>query len=711
MAQYIYVLDNYIYRGKYMKYGATYDPFKRLQTASTYSPDKFYYVRLWKIISVPEIFQDNEYHDKIITNIISIPYFKYDIKPYHNGGGTEFFTGNPDEIARILIDNEYELEEVSIDEIEKQMQNTMISPKRVSVSIQEKLGFQDNAKVQEKINENNSSNVDSVKISQDWHLREYQKEAVQYVTYKLSVESRAYIELATGGGKSYIAYNVIKNVESEIILILSPRKIVNSQNVNSKYTNILGGQSHVIDFSRDRKKLSKMLKSSGKKIIVSCVQSVEHLWEIITKHDIRNLFIWFDEAHWALEDWINADTNDPRYKFLNDDVHMKYRLFTSASPNRDIIHDNKRIFGELYKPIKVCELIAENWLCTIQPYVYSEEKDDVNVVSYMLRHFTRNGKHFGFSFHFSQRNAFKMFYHHYCKYKSGKTKIVPFLLVSDFGIPLDKIEVKEDRDLHTSLCEFENTPNSIAYVVAQYSMGYDFDKIDFICFSDYKMSAKDIIQSVGRGTRSDGLGEQGKNKNKSLDVLLPVFVKEESFSKYERIKEVLKYLVNEVNIEFSKIVFIKDDDTEHENKQEHEKNYEYNRNNEVYSSMLEWFKVSITQKAFTKLLKHNDIHNIYDYNAFWTKMKIERPDIELPEYLFIKFPEFKWEDTYTTNPFYTKQDCIIALKQAYEDLLDDDEFNDIDDEDDKIEYLHNYDNKIPNQPFWTFYGGNKKDYM
>jgi hypothetical protein len=692
-------MDNSEWNGKYMKYGITDEPFDRLQKAITYSPEQFFYVRLWKIISVPDLYLENEQHDKIVENIISLPSFDYDIKPYYKGGGTEFFTGNPDEVAHILIDNEYELEEVSIEKIERQLRNsTMYSNKE---SIKQKLGIKT-------INEEDTDLVQKC-MTQKWHLREYQKEAVQYATNKLLKENKIYIELATGGGKSYIAYNIMKSLKSEVILIVSPRKIVNRQNVDIKYTNLLGKQCHVIDFSSQHNTLSKTLKLPGIKVIVSCIQSVEKLWKYITNCNIRDIFVWFDEAHWALEDWNNTHKNDPRFLFLNDTIHIKYRLFTSASPNREVIQDNKDIFGELYRPIKVCELIAEKWLCSIRPYVYSEEKDDVNVVAYMLRHFIKNDKRFGLSFHYCQLSAFNMFYNHYCKYKSGETDIVPFLLVSDFSIPIDKMSLNENRNFHTSLFNFENTTNSIAYVVAQYSMGYDFDKIDLICFSDYKMSVKDIIQSVGRGTRSDGLGELGRNKKKLLDVLLPVFVKEESFNKFERIKEVLRYLVNEINIEFTQIIFIKNKDNETE--KENQNNYEYNKDNVVYSEMLEWFKVSITQKACIKLLRQNGIHNIYDYNTFWTKMKTERPDLELPEYIFIKFPEFKWEDTYNTSPFYTKQKCIIALKQAYEDLLDDDEFNNIDDEDDKIEYLHKYDNKIPNQPYWTFYGGNKKDYM
>ena len=49
-------------------------------------------------------------------------------------------------------------------------------------------------------------------------------------------------------------------------------------------------------------------------------------------------------------------------------------------------------------------------------------------------------------------------------------------------------------------------------------MGWDFSELDFICFSDAKMSHKDIIQCIGRGTRPDKLELDGRNKYKKLDI-------------------------------------------------------------------------------------------------------------------------------------------------------------------------------------------------
>ena len=107
------------------------------------------------------------------------------------------------------------------------------------------------------------------------------------------------------------------------------------------------------------------------------------------------------------------------------------------------------------------------------------------------------------------------------------------------------------RDIKT----YENSVYSIGYVVAKYSMGYDFNNLDFICLSDPKLSIQDIKQCIGRGIRPDELGEFGSNKEKMLIVSLPVYIDENGDNKYEKIIEVLKYLLYDIEIPFEEIEF------------------------------------------------------------------------------------------------------------------------------------------------------------
>ena len=79
-------------------------------------------------------------------------------------------------------------------------------------------------------------------------------------------------------------------------------------------------------------------------------------------------------------------------------------------------------------------------------------------------------------------------------------------------------------------------------------MGYDFNKLDYIAITDSKTSFKDIIQCIGRGTRPDGLGENGKNLNKELLLMLPTFIVNEDKNEYKNIIEVLRYLILDLEI-------------------------------------------------------------------------------------------------------------------------------------------------------------------
>ena len=72
---------------------------------------------------------------------------------------------------------------------------------------------------------------------------------------------------------------------------------------------------------------------------------------------------------------------------------------------KKIIHENSNIFGKLYSPIKINDLIKLNWLTPIKPYIYSENKQNVNKVNYILSEFIDKNKTFGFSFHNYQKNA------------------------------------------------------------------------------------------------------------------------------------------------------------------------------------------------------------------------------------------------------------------------------------------------------------------
>ena len=423
-----------------------------------------------------------------------------------------------------------------------------------------------------------------------WNEREYQTTIIEYCKESLKLNNKIYIELPTGGGKSYIVYNLFNHLKSNFILIVSPRKIVNEQNIKTKYLSILSETYKIFNYSNDDN-FEEFIKFKTKKIVVCCTKSFDKIYNKLIDSNIINILVWFDEAHWAIEDWINEPN---KKKLLEDNKYIKDRIFTSASPNKSIVNKNNHIFGELYSAIKVKELITLDWLANIESYIYSENKENINNCKYLITDFVKKDRKFGFSFHNKQQNAFNLFYNHYTEYINDKTKVKPFLLVSDFNSDQRLIEIQLDYNFR-NIKTFENNPNSIGYVVAQYSMGYDFNNIDFISISDPKLSVKDIIQSIGRGIRPDQLGINGSNKYKKLILSLPIYIEEynneENRNSYEVIVKVLEYLICDIGIPIKEIEF-KNRYTSYNEREYKQSVKDYEGYNDIESKILHLFEIS-----------------------------------------------------------------------------------------------------------------------
>jgi superfamily II DNA or RNA helicase len=471
-----------------------------------------------------------------------------------------------------------------------------------------------------------------------WNEREYQTTILNFSKCEIVLNNKIYIELPTGGGKSYIVYNIFEFLKSDFIIIVSPRKIVNTQNISQKYLQILKENYITFNYS-DNNNVDEYLKLLNKKIVICCTQSINKIHEKLLLNNITNITIWFDEAHWGIEEWIDNLNNDINTQFwLLNNTYIKYRIFTSASPNKPKVLQNENIFGKLYSPIKVKELIDLNWLSKIKPYMYSENIKNIDNIKYIISDFNEQNRKFGFSFHNKQKNAFNLFYKHYIKYKNNETHIKPFLLISDnFTIELEpKIQEIVLEYEYRNIKIFETSIYSIGYVVAKYSMGYDFNKLDFMCLSDPKLSIQDIKQCIGRGIRPDELGENGSNKEKILIVSLPVYIDENGDNKYEKIIKVLKYLLYDIEIPFEEIEFKNRYIT---NLKEREiKSNEYNGTNDVKSVLLNLLELENKRNTFdTTYEKARKIiadKNIKNKESYYELCKIDNRLSKDPEILF-----------------------------------------------------------------------------
>ena len=520
--------------------------------------------------------------------------------------------------------------------------------------------------------------------------RPYQSTIINYSTIKLKEEHRIYIELATGGGKSVISYNLFSNIDADTILIFSPRKIINVQNIKSQYLDLLNYKYDVYNFSNNTISFNDFIKLPNKKLMIACTQSSDKVYEYIIRYNIKNITIWFDEAHWAVEEWIN---NENKLFWLIDNDFIKDRIFTSASPNKELCLNNIKYFGELYSPIKVNELIKLKWLCSIQPHVFSINKDNNDLLYFNLEGFTRLKRKFGFCFHNKQINAFNLFYKHYIKYKANETTIKPFLLVGeDFNEP-EIIKLNYD---YKNIDIYQNNNESIGYVVAKYSMGYDFNKMDFMSICDPKLSIKDIIQCIGRGLRPDELGINKTNLDKFLVVFIPIFINFETENKFEKVIQVLHYLIIDIGLTFDKIIF---NDINKKLSTIKIDGNEYDGIEEIKSMILDLLSYNIQKdisyEKTKKIISNYNFLSPEEYLLWCDK------DLRLPKDPKIKFSEqfINWIDYLSIKNIYYNFET--AIKKINEYLLcnkiNDIELNNI------AKKLKELDNNFPPYDLWKDY--------
>ena len=693
---YIYIRDNIWYNSENIfKVGITTSIKDRNNTYITGELYKGFYVKIYELDVNPQKL-------KLIDNL-----FKKDFKHLniYFDGGTEFYDRCIiNHIETFFINNNLDFiskTENELKRINRDKHNIINKFKKFYIGI---------------INLNKET------------LRDYQIQAIAHITEQLNLYNKSYLHLATGAGKSKIAINVICNIKPLNIIIFSPRITIKNQNISNKYLDILN--EHHFQYN----------------IYSYCYQSYKNVYNLIIKNNIKDIFIWFDESHWALDNWVSVSINnyDNHYDnenakikqfFINDNNYIKYRLFTTASPNKDLIINNEKYYGKLYEPIKFKEL-KNKYLCDIEVEIFDKEieMERIEYNSLIFNTFNKNNQErkLGFNFHNTCNSAYLSYLHHLKDFNDHKIDIKPYLLINEEFIKKEIINNKDNNDngdnkddnkddnredlkiikkikkdignidYYNEITKFENEVNNnqkaLGYVVAKYSIGYDNKNIDIIYFTDYKLSYKDIIQSIGRGTRLNG--------DKKLRIILPTNSNNDIGRNYKKIENVLKYLLIDIELDYDNIKSYKLIETKKDKFKSLEDIVNSNSNNEYIieediddKSPINTMKHDIIIKAnewtIPKLIiqmKHNNIHNIEDYYKYKDLNKyLNLPDINE----LLDNESFNFRDTYNNERecpyYYNKNKCIKVIK-SYEDYFI---INDIIDDNDKLKYLNENDPKIP----------------
>ena len=698
MVCYVYFIRNKSqYDGKHTKIGMSICVGNRIQTLET--SFSIYAIELDYLIVCDNEEQMNELetylHD--YYNIYSTKYL-----PSYNSSSTEWFDKifTVDEIRKALDDECYTNNIISDkNELDKIMTEYIKHYREEKEKLREK-----NREIIRKKREERENKIkrdkQSIKDEVKWFEREYQTNIIELGLDKLNELGKFYLELATGAGKTYIVFNIFNKIKPDVLFCLSPRLKINVQNIGKKYLSILGNDYQAFNLSSDDN-IDEFMRKKCKKVIVGCYKSINKVYDIINEYNINEPSMWFDESHNSVEKWTEK-LDDPIINYLLKNENIKYRLFTSASPDRDIVNNYENIFGKLCSPIKVKDLIDLRYLSPLKPMMYYHNSDDVDILKYSLENFIELKRNWGLSFHNEQVNAKNMFEKHLKMYKKNKTNIRPYLIISE------KTEFRTEYD-YNKLEDFESNKNSIAYVVRQCDMGYDFSGIDFLIFSDRKMSSKDIIQCIGRGLRPDKLGENGKNKDKECVLLLPVFIEDETKNKYKKVIEVLRYLILDLEIDVDEIIEPKYSAS---SGKVVSSDVDYDGLNSIKAQLIDLLESSniinpMNKDRLIKFCINHNIQNQKDYNEF----RKLNPFLKLKEQLY-DYQDFKWKPIVDPNSeiYYSSiEECENKKEELFNRLeseKDEDEMDEIyeNETDEGFKYLNReHDRKFPPYTDLTYF--------
>ncbi len=689
--KYFYIKTNkdWNYENK-VKYGVTNDLYTRLINNSEHSTYRYNYLHVFEIKEIkPEYY--NYFSYKAIDKIFSI-YCKnkkfilpnlLEIKKYlidnEVGAGQEFINKDGLELLLSIIKNDFikigiVIEELNIDNINKILINEYDKKKLINEI------------------ENNELINNEQENNELYKPRDYQIIIIDYLYKSLLNNKPIYLELSTGAGKSYIAYQLFIKFKPDNIIILSPLKSINKQNISDNYFNLLNNYYIKID-NLDKFNYNKDLNY----VFSICINSYKKVYDIINNNNLNNIFIWFDEADYGIENWIDDLSNDIHKNFLlTNNNNIKYRLFTSASPNKEVIIENSKYFGELYNPISIKELTKQKYLSKIKVYILEFEKklNKKEYVQFMLKEFQKKKRNLGISSHTTCDNAYKLFIEHYELFINNKTTIKPFLLINNDCLDILRTKISDTIDLG----DINDFTNGIGYIVNQYSRGYDNKFIDIIFISDPKNSYKSNIQLIGRGIRP--------HENKHLDLIIPTNY-DNLQKEYSNVEETLKYIINNIEIDYDDIFrrFISNKNNDKINNEENEEdNYDEKCKiiNTILLNICKNHKWSV--KGLITQLKRKNIHNNIDYMKYKNRHKY----LNFPDNIYEKFPTFTFYDTYREkeNPYISKEEIIKIINDNKDNI------NKFYKDEDKMNYIYSLTDKIPKDcSLWNFYGGNRNNYF
>ena len=505
----------------------------------------------------------------------------------------------------------------------------------------------------------------------------------------LYLYKKVFLCAPTGFGKTHIYYKTISRMKFDRILFLTPRKLLNHQIVEAKYSfYIKNDNDNILHFSdltsHKEDKIKKYLKNNKKIIMTSCYQSCSRLLKFIKNKTCFDVII-FDEAHY-ITSWQNKEHIS---EFLTNNNICTYKLFGSATPTEDIrLHP--LLYGAIIEKVKVYELINKELLCDIETIVkkLNEKKSEYhNLKDLIIESMTKYNKKKGIVYVNNSVNAKNLY-----DLLKKQYIINVYLFISK------KVEVENYSDTDIQTFEDDEQP-CVIICIGKISFGYDNYYIDFQVLADPRHSDIDIRQIIGRGLRWN----KEIYPNKVLHVLVPLYKDEfGNSSKNEPLKKYLAYIIGECGKD---IIFKSNGNAVISNKKNILKDGDEYDGDQIPTEILKEYCTTGYNKYtdFLKLLKSNNIYDEITYN----KLKDTQDWIVDLGDLQTKYKKFCFRHIHPNNInyYWDKKEAVSAYNICSEKLyieLGKEKYRRLDSRH-KLNKTNELDKKIPNINFDLYY--------
>jgi hypothetical protein len=268
---YIYFLKT-IKADSFIKIGSTKHPRNRYHSFSTLHVEKedYSFKRVYKILS-------GDYDCYKIDEHLK----QNGLLNHHNGNcGEEFYEYTDlnktyEKFEEILNGLSVRFEEVNdIDELVATRYESTTKPSKIEILKTELEEATEQEKASKEVKKDKLEK-DKLEINK-WHNIQYQQDIIKLGVDRLNDINKFYLELATGAGKTFIVFNIIKHLKPDILYCLSPRVEINKQNVGKDNLCILNNEYSVFNLSTDTD-ITFFMHKKGKKIIIGCLNNMTHI--------------------------------------------------------------------------------------------------------------------------------------------------------------------------------------------------------------------------------------------------------------------------------------------------------------------------------------------------------------------------------------------------------------------------------------------------